>query len=108
MKPQDQLYLFIYLYHNPRVRTKVWNFLVDNWDYVKSLAGDKSLDRYPRLTANVIKTEAEFKAWQDFFIPMKDEPALARAIVIGEKEIRARIELIREDRDGVVKALGRF
>ena len=106
VKPQDQLYLFIYLYRNPRVRTKVWNFLVDNWDYVKSLAGDKSLDRYPRLTANVIKTEAEFKAWQDFFMPMKDEPALARAIVIGEKEIRARIELIREDWDGVVKALG--
>ena len=68
--------------------------------------GDKSLDAYPRYTANIIRTESEFEAWKDFFLPMKDEPALARAIEIGEKEIAARLRLIKNDRDVVVKALG--
>ena len=36
-----------------------------------------------------------------FFDKMKDDPALARAITIGKKEIAARLELIKSDKKAV-------
>ena len=105
VKPQDQLYLFIYLFRNSRVRGEVMEWLRGHWDYVRGLAGDKSIDSYPRYTANVIRTEREFKAWQEFFEPMRDNPALARAIEIGAKEIAARLKLIDDDRTAVYEAV---
>ena len=105
VKPQDQLHLFIYLYRNPKLREKVGKWLTENWEYVKKMAGDKSLDGYPRYMANVIRIEAEYKVWKDFFMPMKDDPALARAIKIGEKEIKARLELISDDKAAVYQTL---
>ena len=101
VKPQDQLYLFIYLYRNPRAKAMTWKWLTENWDYVKKMMGDKSLDSYPRYTANVIRTDDDYAAWKKFFLPMADDPALARAIKIGEKEIEARLKLIAADRRAV-------
>ena len=101
VKPQDQLYLFIYLYRNPRAKDATWQWLTDNWDYVKQMMGDKSLDSYPRYTANVIRTDKDYQAWKEFFLPMAGDPALARAIKIGEKEIEARLKLISVDRQAV-------
>lgn len=101
VKPQDQTHLFIYLYRNPKSREKAYKWLIENWEYVKKLVGDKSLDSYPRYMANVIRTEKEYKEWQDFFKPMRDNPALARAIKIGEKEIKARLKLIAADQKDV-------
>jgi len=105
VKPQDQLYLFVYLYRNSKSRDKVFEWLTRHWDYVKKMAGDKSLENYPRYTANVIRTKTEFEAWKEFFGPMRKDAALARAIKIGEKEVAARLKLIREDAAGVRNAL---
>ena len=105
VKPQDQLHLFIYLYRNPKLRTKVGKWLTENWEYVRNLAGDKSLDSYPRYMANVIRTEGEYKMWRDFFKSMQDDPALSRAIKIGEKEIKARLKLVAADKKAVYQAL---
>ena len=101
VKPQDQTHLFIYLYRNPKSREKAYKWLTKNWEYVKKLAGDKSLDSYPRYMANVIRTEKEYREWQDFFKPMSNDPALARAIKIGENEIKARLKLITADQKDV-------
>lgn len=105
VKPQDQLHLFIYLYRNPKLRAKVGKWLTENWEYVRNLAGDKSLDSYPRYMANVIRTEEEYKVWREFFKPMQDDPALTRAIKIGEKEIKARLKLVAADKRAVYQAL---
>lgn len=70
--------------------------------------GDKSLDAYPRYSANIIRTEAEYEAWRDFFEAKRKDPALKRAIEIGEKEIKARLELIEKDCKAVVEALKDF
>ena len=70
------------------------------------MMGDKSLDSYPRYMANVARTEAELAEYLDFFGPMREDPALARAVEIGEKEIRARIKLIEEDKARVIQTLG--
>ena len=78
-----------------------WQWLTQNWDYVKRMMGDKSLDSYPRYTANVIRTDEDYQAWREFFLPMTEDPALERAIRIGEKEIEARLKLIANDKKAV-------
>ena len=105
VKPQDQLHLFIYLYRNPRIRDEVFGWLTEHWDYVREMAGDKSLENYPRYTANTIRTEVEYQAWRDFFEPKANEAALSRAIMIGRKEIEARLKLIAENREAVFAEL---
>ena len=106
VKLQDQTFWFVRLYRNFGARKMTWTWMVENWDWLKKTMGDKSLDSYPRYTANMIRTPDEFEAWKEFFWPMRDDPALARAIEIGKKEVAARLRLIKKDRDAVVKALG--
>ena len=105
IKPQDQFTLFIYLFRNYRIRDELYDWLKENWEYVKKVSGDKSLDNYPRYMANSVRTEAEFERYEKLFDGMREEPALKRAIEIGENEIRARLELIREDQKAVFGAL---
>lgn len=105
VKPQDQFYLFIFLYRNPLAREGVFAWLRKNWGYVRKMSGDKSLDNYPRYIANVVRTEREFAEYSEFFDKMKDDPAVARAVEVGKNEIRARLDLIEKDRDAVFQAL---
>lgn len=108
VKPQDQFYLFIYLYRNPDIREEVFRWLTSHWDYVKKISGDKSLDNYPRYTAGVIKTEEDFREYLEFFKLMENDPALLRAIEMGKNEIEARLKLIESDRNAVVQSLRRL
>ena len=105
VKLQDQLYLYIYLYRNWRSRERAFQWLRENWGEVREMMGDKTIESYPRYMASVARTEKEFEEWLDFFGPMKDDPALARAIEIGEREIKARLRLICDDAPGVKEAL---
>ena len=52
-----------------------------------------------------IKSEEEKKAYLDFFLPKKDDPALSRAIAIGKNEIEAQLKLISEDGEEVRRAI---
>ncbi|MBQ6410135.1 M1 family metallopeptidase [Candidatus Saccharibacteria bacterium] len=108
VKPQDQFYLFIYLYRNPKIREEVFLWLTSHWDYVKKMSGDKSLDNYPRYTAGVIKTKEDFEKYLQFFEPMINDPALNRAIEMGKNEIEARLELIKVDQKAVIGELGKI
>ena len=105
VKPQDQFYLFIYLFRNPVVKEDVFEWLEGHWDFVKKMSGDKSLDNYPRYMAGAIKTKEDFEKYKKFFEPMSDNPALARAIAMGENEIAARLKLIEADQDAVFARL---
>ena len=105
VKPQDQFYLFLYLYRNPRVKREVFEWMTKNWEYVKEMSGDKSIENYPRYTAGSVRTEEEFKAWRDFFEPLREDLALKRAIEVGENEIRARLKLIKKDQAKVFAVL---
>ena len=108
VKPQDQFYLFIYLYRNPVVRNEVFEWLETHWEYVKKMSGDKSLDNYPRYTAGVVRTDAEFEEYKKFFEPMASDPALKRAIEMGENEIVAKLKLIEFDQKAVFLELDKI
>ena len=105
VKSQDQLYLFIYLYRNPKSRARAFDYVTKNWESIKKTGGDKTLSDYPMLIARLSRTEEELKKFVDFFGPMREDPALSRAIEIGENEIKARVELISKYHDLVLEAL---
>ena len=84
---------------------KAFEWLKGHWDYVKEMAGDKTVEGYPRYMAGSARTEEEFKEWQEFFWPMRDDAAVSRAVVIGKKEIEARLKLVRDDKEAVLEAL---
>ena len=105
VKPQDQLYLFIYLYRNPKSRAQAFEWMTKNWDLIKKTGGDKTLRDYPMLTARLARTKEELDKYVKFFGPMRDDPALARAIMIGENEIKARIKLIKKYQKEVWEAI---
>ena len=105
VKPQDQLYLFIYLYRNPKAREKAFLWLTENWEVVKGFGGEKTMSDYPILIARMARTKKELNQYVKFFGPMKGELAVSRAIEIGEREIRARVELISKYRGEVLAEL---
>lgn len=105
VKPQDQFYLFIWLYRNPKCRAQVFDWLTKNWDLVRRISGDKSLDNYPIAIAHLARTEEEYSKYRNFFEPMMNDPSLKRAVEIGLNEIKARIALISKYRNEVFKAL---
>lgn len=107
VKPQDQFYLFIYLYRNPVVKERVFDWLEGHWDFVKRMSGDKSLDNYPRYTAASIKNRKDFEKYCKFFEPLSKEPALTRAVEMGKNEIEARLKLIESDKKAVVNELNK-
>lgn len=101
IKPQEHLYLYIYLYRNPRARSKTFEWLKNNWNYVKQMAGDKTIADYPRYTANVVKNTAEAEEFWQFFAGMKEDLALARTLKVAETEINSRLVLVERDYAGV-------
>ncbi len=105
VKPQDQFYLFIWLYRNPKSRLKAFEWLEQNWDLVRRIGGDKSLDNYPTVIAHLARTEEEYNKYREFFEPMLSDSSLKRAVKIGLNEIKARLELIKKYRDDVAKTL---
>ena len=105
VKPQDQLYLFVYLYRNPKSRERAFEWVMDNWEMIKKMSGDKSLNDYPTIIGRLARTEEELEKFVKFFGPMRDDLTVARAVEIGENEIRARVKLISENAEAVSKAL---
>ena len=105
VKPQDQIYLFIYLYRNPKAKARTFEWLTLNWDFVKKTGGEKTLSDYPMFVAKLARSGVELDKYLEFFGPMRNEPALSRAIEIGENEIRARIKMIDKYGDAVLVKL---
>lgn len=105
VKPQDQLYLFVYLYRNHKARKRAFSWLRENWEVVKKTGGEKTLSDYPTIIGHLARTEEELGWFIEFFGPMREDSAVSRAIEIGEREIRARVELIKKYKDEVFEEL---
>lgn len=95
VRPQDHIFLYIYLLRNFRTREQTLDWLISHWDYVKTLTGDKSIEDYPRYAAGVLRTAAEAQKFSDFFDQFRDDAVLSRTLKIAHVEIDARLQLIR-------------
>ena len=87
-------------------RQIAWNWLKENWAWVKEKFGDdKSYDDFIRYAGTALITTDELNDFQQFFEPMMNIPALTRTIKLGITEISARVELIERDKTDVLSAL---
>ncbi len=96
VRPQDHLYLYIYLLRNPKARTQALSWLYDNWGYVEQLTGEKSIEDYPRCMSSYIKTRAEADQFYQFFEQQKDNPVLKRTLVMARSSIESRLALVAQ------------
>ena len=109
IRPQDVFRWFAYLMRNHASRQMTWQWLQDNWAWVDAtFRGDKSLDTFPRYSANSLATATQLQQYRQFFAPHQTNPSLARAITIGQAEIEGRIDYIKRDGPAVRQALDEF
>lgn len=105
VRPQDHIFLYVYLLRNHRSRSTTLNWLIENWQYVKQLTGDKSIEDYIRYTAGAIREPNEATKFYDFIDQMTADPVLTRSISMAHNEVDARLRLIAQDAPGVAEKL---
>ena len=106
IRPQDASRWFIYLIRTRENRQIAWNWLKENWSWVKdTFGGDKSYDNFIRYAASALLTRDELNDFTEFTKPLRAEPALTRTINLGIREIAGRVALIERDQAAVIVAL---
>jgi aminopeptidase N len=91
VRQQDLTRWFAGLMSNQYARGATWEWMTSEWQWVKEhFAETASYDRFPRVSASVMKTSAELSAYKAFFEPKRGEITLKRTIEIGVNEIAAR------------------
>ena len=101
VRPQDHIYLVADLLYNIYTRDATFDWLYGHWDYIRQLAGDKSVDDYVRIAAARIRTLDEAERFFEFFGQFADDPALARSIAVARTDINARLRWLKDDADAV-------
>ena len=108
IRPQDASRWFAYLIRTRENRHIAWNWLKDNWTWVKdTFGGDKSYDTFIRYAASALLTRSELNDFTKFTTPLRIEPALARTIDLGIREIASRVVLIERGQTAVIDALNK-
>ena len=105
VRPQDHLYLYIYLLRNPAARAQTLDWLYDNWQYIETLTGEKSIEDYPRCMSSYINTRAEADKFYNFFDQHSDNPILKRTLTMARASIEAKLNLITNQRQNVYNKL---
>lgn len=95
VRPQDNIFLYIYLLRNPYSRPDTLRWLTKNWDYILKITGDKSVEDYARYAADVIRSDEEAKIFFNFFDQKLDDPILSRTLKVARDQIDARLALIK-------------
>lgn len=105
VRPQDHIFLYIYLLRNHRTRLCVLKWLTTHWDYIKRLTGDKSVEDYPRYASLLIRTPEEAELFYDFFDPLMNDPILKRTLKMARTDIDCRLQTIVTDSSAVHEKL---
>ena len=106
VKPQDLSAWYARFLSRDFTQEAVWTWARENWDWIKSvLGGDMSFDSFVISPAVVFKTEKRLAEYKDFFEPQLDDMAISRNISMGIKEIAARVELVKREKEAVEKAI---
>lgn len=106
VKPQDLSAWYARFLSRDFTQEAVWTWARENWDWIKSvLGGDMSFDSFVISPAVVFKTEKRLAEYKDFFEPQLDDMAISRNISMGIKEIAARVELVKGEKEAVEKAI---
>ena len=106
VKPQDLSAWYGRFLSRDFTQEAVWSWARENWDWIKAaLGGDMSFDSFVISPAMVFKTEKRLAEYKAFFEPQLDDMAISRNISMGIKEIAARVELVKCEKEAVEKAI---
>ena len=106
VKPQDLSAWYARFLNRDFTQEAVWTWARENWDWIKAaLGGDMSFDSFVISPAVVFKTEKRLVEYKAFFEPQLDDMAISRNISMGIKEIAARVELVKREKEAVEKAI---
>ena len=106
VKPQDLSAWYGRFLSRDFTQEAVWTWARENWDWIKAaLGGDMSFDSFVISPAVVFKTEKRLAEYKAFFEPQLDDMAISRNISMGIKEIAARVELVKREKEAVEKAI---
>ena len=106
VKPQDLSAWYARFLSHDFTQEAVWTWARENWDWIKAaLGGDMSFDSFVISPAVVFKTEQRLAEYKAFFEPQLDDMAISRNISMGIKEIAARVELVKREKEAVEKAI---
>lgn len=106
VKPQDLSAWYARFLSRDFTQEAVWTWARENWDWIKAaLGGDMSFDSFVISPAMVFKTEKRLAEYKAFFEPQLDDMAISRNISMGIKEIAARVELVKCEKEAVEKAI---
>ena len=105
VRAQDHLSLLLSLRRNPHTRHRALDWMLENWNYIYKLNGEKTIEDYPRYFAMTIDKEADAKKFFDFFTPLMSDPVLARALRVAKNDIDSTLTLIKLDQPAVLKAI---
>ncbi|WP_314449470.1 M1 family metallopeptidase [uncultured Streptococcus sp.] len=106
VKPQDLSAWYARFLNRDFTQEAVWTWARENWDWIKAaLGGDMSFDSFVISPAVVFKTEKRLAEYKAFFEPQLDDMAISRNISMGIKEIAARVELVKREKEAVEKAI---
>ena len=106
VKPQDLSAWYARFLSRDFTQEAVWTWARENWDWIKAaLGGDMSFDSFVISPAVVFKSEERLAEYKAFFEPQLDDMAISRNISMGIKEIAARVELVKREKEAVEKAI---
>ena len=98
VKPQDLSMWYAFLLGESFTQERAWEWAKQEWDWILStLGGDMSFDKFVIYPASVFKTRKMLEEYQAFFEPQLDNKAIHRTIVMGIREIEARVALVESE-----------
>lgn len=106
VRSQDVERWFAYLIRSRYAREASWQWMVEHWSWIEDkFESDKSYDSFPRYAASGLSTMEWKQRFDEFFGPLKDQPALTRAIELGSRDIEGRAVWIERDVETLIAAL---
>lgn len=108
LKPQDHLGFLLRLRRWRYTRDRALDWMIENWNYIYKINGEKSIEDYPRYFAVTIDREEDAKKYFDFFTPLSTDPVLARALKVAKNNIDSTLKLIKSDKASVLKAINKL
>lgn len=96
VRPQDHIFLFIYLLRNPQTKLAALSWLPEHWAKIEEMTGQKTAEDYLRYGAGVITDEAEERRFFKFFDQKASEPMYARAVELAHVAVATRLARIKK------------
>ena len=93
---------------NHSTRKATFDWLYQNWDYLKNAVDGKTLDVYPKIMARFIRNQSDFALFQEFSKRFENDPALFRIIKIGIYEIENRLALLAKNTEKLHQKLEKY